>query len=437
VSLLIYRIELHRWDVIHVAGYLHHVGKPSRLRDRFYSFLTVQHGYDYVHYLGSEVLRERNCLYWVGWRPVLVTFQQPRRSPAGQPVTTGGNNIATSSPVTEGPEIGHITFLRWTFHADELVRDAGRYTTKTINEQNTRAGRFSVSMPGNRFGCGWGRQIPGQQTRVLDEAVENKSDPMIGLVWSPEVQGLVEDAQRWRQSREWYIDRGIPWKTGWLLYGPPGTGKSALATAIARILDIPLIVMNLAGVSRGEFEEHWHYNVVSNLPAVVLFEDLDSVFDGRKNVSFPDFPAFGPSLGMMAPSDKAVPISNDANQRALSFDCLINKLDGVERHSGLFTIITVNDISRIDPALGAPSVDGQLGSTRPGRIDRAVQLGTMRPEEAARLARQILVDCPDVLDEMESKLKSGDLCGTPAQLRELCVRHALQKYWSTQKDPDV
>ena len=26
-------------------------------------------------------------------------------------------------------------------------------------------------------------------------------------------------------NRAWYLEKGIPWKRGWLLYGPPGTGR--------------------------------------------------------------------------------------------------------------------------------------------------------------------------------------------------------------------
>ena len=40
----------------------------------------------------------------------------------------------------------------------------------------------------------------------------------------------------------------------------------------------------------------------------------------------------------------------------LTFDCLLNCLDGVERSDGIFTIITTNDIAKVDPALGHPRV---------------------------------------------------------------------------------
>ena len=58
----------------------------------------------------------------------------------------------------------------------------------------------------------------------------------------------------------------------------------------------------------------------------------------------------------------------------LTFDCLLNCLDGVERTDGIFTIISTNDISKVDPALGQPRKmpDGVLEfiSTRPAASTR-------------------------------------------------------------------
>src|SRR5438046_10532869 len=93
---------------------------------------------------------------------------------------------------------------------------------------------------------------------------------------------------------------------------------------------------------------------------------------------------------------------DDASRRLLApplhFDCLLNCLDGVERSDGVFTIITTNDVSKIDPALGLPRKlpDGTVEfiSTRPGRIDKAVELTYMEPEDKKRLARRILGDYP-------------------------------------------
>ena len=80
----------------------------------------------------------------------------------------------------------------------------------------------------------------------------------------------------------------------------------------------------------------------------------------------------------------------------LTFDCLLNCLDGVERADGVFTIISTNDIGKVDPALGQPRKlpDGGLEfiSTRPGRIDKAVELTYMELADKKRMAKRILGD---------------------------------------------
>jgi chaperone BCS1 len=39
-------------------------------------------------------------------------------------------------------------------------------------------------------------------------------------------QSILADAQEFLNSKQWYAERGIPHRRGYLLYGPPGTGKT-------------------------------------------------------------------------------------------------------------------------------------------------------------------------------------------------------------------
>ena len=40
-------------------------------------------------------------------------------------------------------------------------------------------------------------------------------------------QRIYEDVLQWKESASWYIDKGIPYRRGYLLYGPPGSGKTS------------------------------------------------------------------------------------------------------------------------------------------------------------------------------------------------------------------
>ena len=82
---------------------------------------------------------------------------------------------------------------------------------------------------------------------------------------------------------------------------------------------------------------------------------------------------------MMMPHEKKDG-DDDKNGRGplvppLTFDCLLNCLDGVERADGIFTIITTNDLTQDRPGAGpaaaaartarpSSSPRGRAGSTR-------------------------------------------------------------------------
>ncbi len=110
------------------------------------------------------------------------------------------------------------------------------------------------------------------------------------------------------------------------------------ARAIAEDLDLPVFVFDLASMYNNELQEAWS-TMLSEVPCMALIEDIDAVFDGRRNASS----------------------GND--KQALTFDCLLNCLDGIQRADGLLVVISTNRIDKIDPALGIP--DEHTGSSRP------------------------------------------------------------------------
>src|SRR5262249_41931396 len=195
-------------------------------------------------------------------------------------------------------------------------------------------------------------------------------------------------------------------------------------------------------------------------PCIALIEDVDNVFHGRTNVSHGMRRDY---FGMMRLQStqkagdqeraKNQPAANaggtpDAAPRAggddlfdigrVSFDCLLNVLDGIERNDGLFVIMTTNDLSKIDPALGQPRElpDGTVEfiSTRPGRIDRAIELGYMTVECKRTLARRILGEYPEALDEVLAFVGAHpDLQESPAQFQERCSQVALRCFWDEQR----
>lgn len=47
------------------------------------------------------------------------------------------------------------------------------------------------------------------------------------------MENIIKDVDHFLSRPNWYIDRGIPYRRGYLLYGPPGSGKTSAIMAIA------------------------------------------------------------------------------------------------------------------------------------------------------------------------------------------------------------
>ena len=109
----------------------------------------------------------------------------------------------------------------------------------------------------------------------------------------------------------------------------------------------------------------------------------------------------------------------------LTFDGLLNCIDGVERSDGVFIVLTTNNIEKIDPSLGRPKSNEKELSTRPGRIDRVVELKPMDKECRLLFAKKLLSGYNEEIEKFVL-LGEGD---TGAQFQDRCAKRALELYW--------
>ena len=154
-------------------------------------------------------------------------------------------------------------------------------------------------------------------------------------------EGIVGDVQDFILSADWYYDRGIPYRRGYLLYGPPGTGKSSFIQALAGELDYDIAILNLS--ERGLTDDRLnHLLTVVPKRTLVLLEDVVAAFGNRRTQSDADG-------------------YRGAN---VTFSGLLNALDGVASAEERILFLTTNHVDRLDEAL-----------VRPGRVDMTVHLG--------------------------------------------------------------
>lgn len=355
--------------------------------------------------LALEVNAPSGRLYWLGWFPIWIAG-------GSEPAASSNNSGNTDEPSSSLT----ITFPRGTLKADDLmIKATAYYNQQTQRFDATGGRRHSIKYIHGSAGMSIA-QLSAQRSRPANAPTSGSDvrsclihrpldfdfgdigiDPDAShqainrLALSDETRQLVKELRRWRETREWHEDRNLPWRRGCLLYGPPGTGKTALARAIAEDLDLPIHVFDLASLRNDELQKAWN-QMLEETPCMALIEDIDAVFEGRKNVAV----ASGP---------------------ALTFDCLLNVLDGIQKTDGLLTVMTTNHVDKIDSAIAQP---GTMGS-RPGRIDRVVHLGMLDEVGRRKIAARILAG-EDHYVEILCQLGQGD---TPAQFQDRCMRLAL------------
>ena len=161
---------------------------------------------------------------------------------------------------------------------------------------------------------------------------------------------IVEDVRAFLEARTWYLDRGIPYRRGYLLYGPPGTGKSSFIQALAGELDFNIALLNVS--ERGLTDDRLNH-LLTKVPqrSFVLLEDADAAFVNRQQAD-----EQGYSGG------------------TVTFSGLLNALDGVASAEERIIFLTTNHIERLDAAL-----------VRPGRVDMTVRLGEATGYQIAQL----------------------------------------------------
>lgn len=305
-----------------------------------------------------------------------------------------------------------LYFFRGTFDADKLVEKAvdeyndffGKYSARFSVNVVTGVGNKTIISDDNRrpmtnYGEGgtqhYYNKIIKYKIEDIGYGASNKSQ--IPYVFNRDSNLILEDVRKWKMSETWYRERGILWRRGSLLYGVPGSGKTAAIRATAQILDLPVYVYDLASLSNLELTNAWK-EMLSAMPCIAVFEDIDSVFDGRKN-----------TIG--------------TNGGGLSFDCLLNVIGGSLPAEGVYVFVTTNYVEKLDSALGVP--DGNGKSSRNGRLDNMIKMDYLTKECRTKIANRIFEGTD--IDRDKFINIEGEI--TAARFVELCAQEAINKYW--------
>ncbi|KAH6865270.1 hypothetical protein BKA58DRAFT_295595, partial [Alternaria rosae] len=250
-------------------------------------------------------------------------------------------------------------------------------------------------------------------------------------------------------TEDYYYQNGTPYRRGYLFYGPAGTGKTSLSTAIASHYNLPLCVIDLAGMDDKTLQKQ-----VKNLPArcVILFEDIDAAGVVRERTMAPlplendgdsddeeeeeeeeesssesttwnVRPKKKKSRNVDCRKKKLPPPPPPLSRTKVTLSGLLNTLDGPGSREGHIVILTTNAPDSLDEAL-----------YRPGRVDTQVYLGFADDITAGITFTRIFGSDKQVTVPRKELNRMGRRFGrmvpsdffTPAEIQKFCMNRRGQ-----------
>uniref|UniRef100_A0A915AYD2 Mitochondrial chaperone BCS1 n=2 Tax=Parascaris univalens TaxID=6257 RepID=A0A915AYD2_PARUN len=162
-----------------------------------------------------------------------------------------------------------------------------------------------------------------------------------------------DDFSEFCSSAQWYAERGVPYRRGYLFYGPPGSGKSSFIAALASHFGYSICMLSL---SERTLDDDRLNHLLNTPPpnSIVLLEDVDAAFNSRADA---------------VQKQKAY-----EGLTRVTFSGLLNAIDGVACAEERILFMTTNHVERLDPAL-----------IRPGRVDVKKYFGYCKGSMLAKM----------------------------------------------------
>jgi SpoVK/Ycf46/Vps4 family AAA+-type ATPase len=158
---------------------------------------------------------------------------------------------------------------------------------------------------------------------------------------------VINDIEKFINSKEDYIKFGQSYKRNYLFYGPPGSGKTSFIYALASKFDFKIFIINITP----DLTNDVFINLIQNIESkkhssILILEDIDSLFKERKT----------------------------SNEHWITFSGILNIFDGIFCKEKLLIFLTTNHKELLDPAL-----------LRPGRIDYIVEFEMAKKEQIEQM----------------------------------------------------
>lgn len=199
---------------------------------------------------------------------------------------------------------------------------------------------------------------------------EGKEPRDINSIILPEgqMERILEDINKFSAAKEWYKERGVPYRRGYLFSGPPGTGKTSLVSAIAGYVKRPICILSLNSTRSDDSLMSAIREAPAN--AIIVMEDIDCAgasLTREKSVSNSPFEEEESGVSKLSKSIMG----------SVSKAGLLNALDGIMTPEGRIFIMTTNYPEKLDPAL-----------IRRGRADVHEKFELLSGNDQVRMAKK-------------------------------------------------
>tara|TARA_R110000782_G_scaffold144871_3_gene237693 strand:- start:3479 stop:4657 length:1179 start_codon:yes stop_codon:yes gene_type:complete len=190
-------------------------------------------------------------------------------------------------------------------------------------------------------------------------------------VFNDEKEHLNKDIEQFLSNKEYYLERGIPYKRGYLLHGKPGNGKSTTILALAKKMNKDVFNLNLSTIGTDNALKKAFRGIHEN--SFILIEDVDASLKNREDVN------------------------------KVSFNTLLNLLDGALSKNNVCVFFTTNHIEQLDSAL-----------LRCGRVDIKIEFKNPTKENLKDMLKLFFST-----DEVPDFKYKGGL--SACDLQEICI----------------
>lgn len=256
-----------------------------------------------------------------------------------------------------------IFYRRYVIKGFMAKEEINSFLYRIVDEYNKKRERGRLKVYSNNPWGDW--------TNIQDITVK----PFSKIIMRPEQKkDLIDDMDNFVSAADWYKQRCIRYKRGYLFHGKPGNGKTSIACAMAEYLGRDIYILNLNSLTDDASLIRAFSTLGRNI--ILLIEDMDRVFIKRDN----------------------------AERSKISFSSLLNSFDGVLCKDGIITVITTNYVENLDEAL-----------TREGRMDFKLEI--QNPD------REQIKEYIEMFYDIRLANLPGDSDYSMSYIQEYCIRN--------------